>query len=80
LLIGASVSPVSSEFQCTVHGVPTLDYAVEVSTNLIDWAKSTTQVAPFVFVDANSSAANTRYFRAVYVDSYGGCSSDSELP
>jgi hypothetical protein len=59
---------VSSEgFQFTITGVPGLNYAVEASTNLVDWAPLFTNTSPFTFVDGDATNIPGRYYRSVYL-------------
>jgi hypothetical protein len=63
-------SPLSisgDSFQFDVSGVPGFTYAIETSTNLIDWLPVLTNLSPFTFVTTNVSAFPQRFQRAVYV-------------
>jgi hypothetical protein len=42
-------------------------YAVQVSTNLIDWTALQTNYSPFVFTDTNSRSYTRRFYRTVYL-------------
>ena len=53
--------------QFTVAGVPGFNYAVQDSTNLIDWVSLLTNTAPFIFVDANATNFPQQFYRALYV-------------
>jgi len=55
--------------QFNVNGVPGLQYAVQASTNLIQWDNLGTNTAPFSFFDPSSATLPKRFFRAVYVPS-----------
>jgi hypothetical protein len=63
-------SQTSKVFQCAVIGVPTLKYAVEASDDLIQWTELTIKPSPFTFVHTADGNSRTRYFRAVYADSF----------
>ena len=60
-----SFSP-SSGVQFTVSGVPGFNYAVQVSTNLVDWAPLTTNDSSFGFADTNTGLPY-RFYRSVYL-------------
>jgi hypothetical protein len=55
------------QFQFTVTGVPDFTYAVETSTNLIDWTSVETNTSPFVITDTNVFDAPTHFYRAVFL-------------
>jgi len=46
--------------------VPGLSYALEASTNMIQWEGISTNVAPFVFMDVEVTNFTQRFYRAVY--------------
>jgi hypothetical protein len=50
-------------FQFTVSGVPGFNYAVEGSSNLIDWVSLITNTAPFNFADTNTPGNPQRFYR-----------------
>jgi hypothetical protein len=52
--------------QVPVGGVPDFNYAIEVSTNLMNWTPLTTNTAPYTFTDTNTATLLQRFFRAVY--------------
>jgi alpha-tubulin suppressor-like RCC1 family protein len=54
-------------FQFQVAGVPGFNYAVQDSTNLIDWVSLLTNTAPFIFVDANATNFPQQFYRTLYV-------------
>jgi hypothetical protein len=56
----------SGYFSFTVSGTTGSPYAVEASTNLVNWIILATNNAPFVFVDTNASHFNRRFYRAVF--------------
>ena len=39
-------------------------YAVQASTNLVNWVSVQTNTAPFTFVDTNIAAYSKRFYRA----------------
>lgn len=52
-------------FRFNVSGGSGYPYAIESSTNLLDWAALNTNTAPFLFIDSNS-AAPSRFYRTRY--------------
>ncbi len=46
-------------------GVPTYNYAIQASTNLLNWTPIQTNVSPFTFIDTNRF--NTRFYRGIYL-------------
>jgi hypothetical protein len=55
------------QFQFTVTGVPDFTYAVQTSTNLIDWTSLETNTSPFVITDTNVFEAPKNFYRAVFL-------------
>ena len=55
------------QFQFTVTGVPDFTYAVQSSTNLIDWTSLETNTSPFVITDTNVFDGPTHFYRAVFL-------------
>jgi DNA/RNA endonuclease G (NUC1) len=56
-----------SQAQFSVTGVPGYNYAVQVSTNLIDWTSIRTNASPFTLTDTNVAGAPYRFYRTVYL-------------
>ncbi|MFZ0827731.1 MAG: fibronectin type III domain-containing protein [Verrucomicrobiia bacterium] len=56
----------SGEFALALAGVPGYKYAVQASTNLVDWVPLQTNTAPFTFVDVNAGNFSQRFYRSVY--------------
>ena len=56
----------NNQLQFTIAGVPGFDYAVQTSTNLLDWVNLATNAAPFDFTDTITDAYPQRFYRAVY--------------
>ncbi len=56
----------NNNFQFTVAGVPGFNYAVQVSTNLIDWIPLTTNISPFSFTDTNTGNFQQKFYRSSY--------------
>ena len=66
MLNGCSFSRVNGlKFQ--VAGVPGFNYAVQESTNLIDWVSLITNTSPFIFVDANATNFPQQFYRTLFV-------------
>jgi len=59
----------SGEFQMHVDSVPGLPWAIQASTNLVDWVPVLTNQpgGAMDFVDANAASSNRRYYRAALV-------------
>lgn len=56
-----------SGFGFAVSGVPGYKYAVQASTNMVNWISLKTNIAPFSFVDTNASRFSKRFYRSVYL-------------
>jgi hypothetical protein len=54
-------------FLFQVAGIPGFNYAVQVSTNLIDWVSLITNASPFCFTDANATNSPQQFYRTFYV-------------
>jgi hypothetical protein len=65
-LNGCSFSCVNG-VQFQVAGVPGFNYAVQESTNLIDWVSLITNTSPFCFTDTNASNFPQQFYRTLYV-------------
>ena len=66
----AMISPalsIDNQMQFTITGVPGLNYAVQVSTDLMNWDFVATNAAPFDFTDTNTANFSARYYRTVYL-------------
>jgi hypothetical protein len=55
-----------TQVQFSVAGVPGYKYAVEGSTNLINWTPILTNASPFNFSETISSAGTQRFYRSAY--------------
>jgi hypothetical protein len=64
-LSGMLYSP--GQFQFNVTGVPDFSYAVQVSTNLIDWVSVETNTSPFITIDTDAGVLPLRFYRALYL-------------
>jgi Fibronectin type III domain len=56
----------NGQFSFVVSGVAGIPYAVEASTNLVDWVTVTNSVSPFTFTATDIYQNNQEFFRAVY--------------
>jgi N-acetylmuramoyl-L-alanine amidase-like protein/Ig-like domain-containing protein len=65
--ITAPASASGDQFSLSVTGVPGYKYAIEASTNLIDWVRLQTNVSPFSFSDTNIADFPWRFYRADFV-------------
>ena len=54
-------------FQFMITGVPGFNYAVQASTNLIDWVSLVTNASPFSFADTNTPGFQQRFYRSIYL-------------
>jgi hypothetical protein len=55
----------TSAFQFSLTGVAGMNYAVQSSTNLVDWTTLQTNPAPFTFTDAPASLSPQIFYRAI---------------
>ncbi len=56
----------SGQFGLTVAGVPGYSYAVQASTDLVNWVSIRTNTAPFTFTDSNAARFNRRFYRSIF--------------
>jgi sugar lactone lactonase YvrE len=54
-------------FQFQISGVPGFNYAVQTSTNLMDWVPLLTNSSPFIFTDASATNCPQQFYRTIYV-------------
>jgi hypothetical protein len=54
-----------SGFALNLFGSPGRRYAIQSSTNLLNWTTLTTDVFPFLFVETNSISSPQKFYRAV---------------
>jgi hypothetical protein len=73
-LVNVTYSP--SEFQFTIIGIPSLQYVVEVSSDMVEWTQVLTIAVPFTFKGATANGSKTQFFRVVSADAFGW---DSDL-
>jgi hypothetical protein len=55
----------SGGFSISSPGISGLSFVLEVSTNLLDWQPLSTNSSPVTFIDTNTSASPSRYYRTV---------------
>ena len=65
--LASPVLSVDNQMQFTITGVPGLNYAVQVSTDMMNWDFVATNAAPFDFTDTNTANFPARYYRVVYL-------------
>ena len=75
--ITSASAKVAGQFSFTVTGTTGDLYAVEASTNLVNWVILGTNTAPFNFVDTNASQFSRRFYRAVYEPGTNAASSST---
>ena len=56
-----------NQIQFDVAGVSGFNYAVQASTNMIDWEPLFSNTAPFTFTDTNAPDFPERFYRSVYL-------------
>ncbi|MGA2788380.1 MAG: immunoglobulin domain-containing protein [Verrucomicrobiota bacterium] len=64
--LGGYAYSANNGFQFQIAGVPGFNYAVQESTNLIDWVSLITNTSPFIFTDANATNSPQQFYRAFY--------------
>jgi len=57
----------AGQFQFNVTGVPDFTYAVQASTNLVNWTSLETNSSPFVSTDTNSISYPIRFYRVLFL-------------
>jgi hypothetical protein len=57
----------NGQFTFNVVGITGYKYAVQASTDLVNWVSVQTNTAPFNFADGNAGQTSRRYFRTVYL-------------
>ena len=62
----AVVSSGTGQFAITITGATGQPYAVQASTDLVNWVALQTNTAPFIFTDTNAGQFSQRFYRAVY--------------
>jgi hypothetical protein len=65
--LSAAFSSTNGQFQFNITGVTGLNYAIQSSSNLVDWIPVVTNVSPFVFADTNAGNFPQGFYRAVYL-------------
>jgi hypothetical protein len=62
----SAVSYSSGQFRFTVTGTAGFPYAVESSSNLVNWVRVKTNNSPFVYIQTNAASFLKQYYRAVF--------------
>jgi hypothetical protein len=57
----------AGQFEFNVTGVPDFTYAVQASTNLVDWTTLETNSSPFESIDTNALNYPLRFYRVLYL-------------
>lgn len=57
----------SNGLSVAVTGVPGYLYAIQASTDLVNWISLQTNVSPLLFTDTNEGRYKRRFYRAVYL-------------
>jgi hypothetical protein len=65
--LAAPTTSTNGQFQFNIAGVTGLNYAVQTSTNLIDWIPMQTNVSPFNFMDTNMNGLRQRFYRSIFL-------------
>jgi len=65
--LNAASLTTGNHLQFTVAGVPGFNYAVQTSSNLINWVWLVTNAAPFNFTDTNNPGFQQQFYRTVYL-------------
>jgi hypothetical protein len=57
-----------ADFSATLHltGIPGFNYAIQGSTNFVNWIPLITNPAPYTFIDTNATTSD-RFYRGVYL-------------
>ena len=55
--------------QLTLLGIPSFNYTIQSSTNLMDWTSLVTNSAPFDFADTNAFIPSMRFYRSLLIPS-----------
>jgi hypothetical protein len=59
----------TSTAQFTLLGIPSFNYTIQSSTNLMDWTSLVTNSAPFSFADTNAFIPSMRFYRSLLIPS-----------
>ncbi len=62
----STASATNGQFQFNISGVSGLNYAIQTSTNLVDWISVSTNASPFIFTDTNINSFPQQFYRAIY--------------
>ena len=58
---------VDGQVSVSLTATPGFNYAIQASTNLMDWISLQTNTAPFIYLDTNTSSFGMRYYRGLYL-------------
>jgi hypothetical protein len=61
----AMVSQTNHQFTVSLAGVPTWNYSIQASTNLVNWTTLTTNASPFTYTDTNW--LGNQFYRGKYL-------------
>ncbi|HTV62744.1 MAG TPA: fibronectin type III domain-containing protein [Verrucomicrobiae bacterium] len=53
-------------FSFSVNGPSGYSYVIQTSTNMVNWVPIATNIAPFLFVDSNTSQFKQKFYRSIY--------------
>jgi hypothetical protein len=66
-VLNAPAAISGNQFQFDVNGVPGFGYAVQASTDMMNWVTLLTNASPFVFSETNAISFPQRYYRTVFL-------------
>jgi hypothetical protein len=56
----------NSKLSFTVTGTAGYNYAIQTSSNLLNWTSLQTNTSPWTFTDTNTKSFHQRFYRAIY--------------
>jgi Fibronectin type III domain len=67
-IVGILGSPGYSghNFSFTVTGTPGYSYAIQTSSDLLNWTSVETNISPWTFTDTNSTYFRQKFYRSIY--------------
>jgi hypothetical protein len=66
-LSSPSLFSTNHQVRFNVTGIAGLKYAVQASSNLVNWISLSTNTAPFLFTDPNPGNFGRRFYRSIYI-------------